>query len=95
MQFTTASTGANDGRRSNSFPNNCFGFLKRGGKNAVSTSTGKPQELPGGAITSAEVLQAYSAAMGQLTGYRDAYQALVQYEEGREIVQQSYAVGGR
>ena len=54
---------------------------------------GKPQELPGGAVTSAEVLQAYSAAMGELTGYRDAYHALVQYEEGREIVQQSYAVG--
>ena len=55
----------------------------------------QPQELSGGAITSAEVLQAYHAAIEQLTGYRDAYQALVQYEEGREIVQQSYAVGGR
>lgn len=46
-------------------------------------------ELPGGGATTAELLQAYHAAIEQATGYRDAYHALAQFEEGRYIVQKA------
>lgn len=49
----------------------------------------EPHELPGGALTSPEILQAYRKAIEQLAGYRDAYHALAQFDAGRFIVQQT------
>jgi len=46
-------------------------------------------ELPGGAVTTAEVVQAYHEAIAQLARYRDAYHALAQFDAGRFVVQQT------
>jgi hypothetical protein len=57
---------------------------------ATDASPEQPDALPGPSITSAEVLRAYHTAIQELAGWRDAYRALVQYEEGRGIIQRTY-----